>query len=234
MLRILVVGSCGKKKLYNNPEQPTCHDIDTQRDISFWKKRFPKFCAPARDMYIGPQNAELVKAVDLLRTIVDVEVQFIIVSAGFGILQEQDLVPPYDCSFSRMKMVEVRKRSKEQKLWSSIIDVANRGFDLVYLALGKRYFAALGKDALSKLQIPTIMFHGQESDRLIRFPCSAQTVKALSKRDHKIHGVVGFKGDLLRILVTYALQKPNPGNEIMKWKNPRHLKKLIHRLGRLT
>ncbi|MHA2027724.1 MAG: hypothetical protein ACW98U_17660 [Candidatus Thorarchaeota archaeon] len=116
MLRVLVVGSCGKKKLYNDPEQPACHDIDTQRDIYFWKERLPELCAPARDMYIGPQNTELVKAVDLLRTIVNVEVQFNIVSAGFGMLQEQELVPPYDCTFSKMPMAEVRKRSQEQKL----------------------------------------------------------------------------------------------------------------------
>jgi hypothetical protein len=133
-----------------------------------------------------------------------------------------------------MPMAEVRKRSQEQQLKSSIIKIAENGFDLVYLALGKRYFSALGKEALSTLQLPIIVFHGQESDHLIRFPCSSQTVQAFSKRGHKIHGVVGFKGDLLRILVTHALQKSNPVNELEKWKDPRHLKKLVRRLGGLA
>ncbi|MFW9839993.1 MAG: hypothetical protein ACFFES_03750 [Candidatus Thorarchaeota archaeon] len=233
-MRVLVVGSCGKKKLYNEHEQPSCHDIDTKRDIIFWKKRLLDFCLPARDMYTGPQNTELVKAVDLLRTIANIEVQYIIVSAGFGILQEKELIPPYDCSFSSMSMKEVRKRSQEQELQASIFNMVDKGFDLVYLALGKRYLAALGKDTLSKMKVLTIAFDGQESDYLIRLPCSAQTVRAFSKRGHKVHGVVGFKGDLLRILVTHALQTPVPRNEIEKWKDPHHLKKLVHQLGELS
>ena len=233
-MRVLIVGSCGKKKLHNEDEQPVCHDINAHPDIRFWRKRFPKSCAPARDMYIGPQQTELVKAVDLLRTIVDVEVQFIILSAGFGILKERDLVPPYDCSFSTMPMAEVRRRSKELKIQSFIMNIANKEFDFAYLALGKRYFAALGKDVLSGIQKPTVVFHGQEVDNLILLPSSAQTVKTFSQRGHKIHGVVGFKGDLLRILVTHALQKSNPFNEILKWKTPHHIKKLTRQLGGIT
>lgn len=233
-MRVLVVGSCGKKKLYNEHEQPSCSDIDTKQDIAFWKKRLRDFCAPARDMYIGPQNTELVKAVDLLRSIVNVDVQYVVVSAGFGLLQEKELVPPYDCSFSNMSMKEVRIRSQEHKLQTSIISMINTGFDLVYLALGKRYLAALGKDTLSKLKVLTVVFDGQESDLLVRLPCSAQTVKTFSQRGHRIHGVVGFKGDLLRILVTYALQKPDPIKEIEKWKDHHHLKKLVNRLGGLN
>ena len=234
MLRVLVVGSCGKKKLYNDNDQPTCHTIDGKHDISFWRRKLPESCAPARDMYIGPQQTELVKAVDLLRTIAGVEVHFIIVSAGFGILNEQDLVPPYDCSFSTMPMAEVRKRSQEQQLQASILNQTTKGFDLIYFALGKRYLAALGKDTLSELQTPTIVFHGKESDNLVRFPCSSQTVKAFSKQGHKIHGVVGFKGDLLRILVTNILHKPAPSDEIAKWKDPYHLKRMVNVMGGLT
>ncbi|MFW9795137.1 MAG: DUF6884 domain-containing protein [Candidatus Thorarchaeota archaeon] len=233
-MRVLVVGSCGKRKLYNIPEQPACRDINIKHDINHWKRKLLKHLVPARDMYTGHQNTELVKAIDLLRTITNIEVQFCIVSAGFGMLQEQDLIPPYDCSFTNMSMAEVRMKSQELKLQSSIINEIDNGFDFVYLALGKRYFVALEKDALSKIQVPTILFHGPESDLLIRIPSSAQVVKAFSRRGHKIHGVAGFKGDLLRILVNYALQKRDPSNEVGKWKNPHHLKKLVRRLGGLA
>lgn len=232
-MRVLVVGSCGKKKLYDSSRQPTCQCIDELHEINYWKKRFSSKCVPARDMYTGPQSIELVRAVDLLRTIPNVEVQLVIISAGFGMLQEEDLVPPYDCSFSTMKMTEVRKRSNELKLKVSFTQLINNGFDLIYLALGKRYLAALGKDVLSLLQTPTVVFHGRESDRMIRIPCGAETVKAFSKCGQKIHGVVGFKGDLLRVLAQYALEKPNPGNEVGKWTNTNYLRKLVYRLGGL-
>jgi len=182
-------------------------------------------------MYTGPQNTELVGAVDLLRRITSVEVQLVIISAGFGVLQEQDLVPPYDCSFTNMKIAEIRKQSRRLKLKSSFEQMTNKGFDLIYLALGKRYLATLGEEVLSKLETTTVIFHGPESYHLVRIPCSAEIVQAFSKRGHKIHGVVGFKGDLLRILARYALGNSNPSFEVKKWTNPIYLKKLVLKLG---
>jgi hypothetical protein len=233
VVRVLVVGSCGKRKLHNSPKQPKCQDIRARHGIGYWRKRFSKLSTPARDVYTGPQNTELVKAVDLLRTISRVDVHLAIISAGFGILQEHERVPPYDCSFTNMTMRDVRKRSEELELQSSFTDLISKNFDLVYLALGKRYLAALGKDTLSTIQTPTVVFHEQESEYLIRIPCSAQTVNAFSKRGHKIHGIVGFKGDLLRVLARFALEKPNPRNEIRKWGTANYLRKLVNWLGGL-
>jgi hypothetical protein len=185
-------------------------------------------------MYTGPQNSELVKAVDALRTIPNVRVKLVIISAGFGLLEEEELVPPYDCSFTNMKMTEVRKRSNKLRIRDAFARVVNTGFDLVYLALGKRYLASLGKDLHSVLEAPTVTFHGFESDLVVRIPCGAETVKAFSKRGHTIHGVVGFKGDLLRVLAHYALEKPNPEREAKKWINLKYLLSVILRLGGLN
>ncbi|MFX1578765.1 MAG: DUF6884 domain-containing protein [Promethearchaeota archaeon] len=229
-MRILVVGSCGKRKLYSPPDQPKCNDIDGNHDIVYWKQQFPSMCAPARDMYLGPQNKELVKAVDLLRTIDDVEVQLVIISAGFGMLHEEDIVPPYDCSFTTMKIANVRERSSQLQLKEAITQLVETGFDLIYLALGKRYLETIGNDILSTLHTTTISFHGQNTEHLVRISCSAETVKTFSRSGHKIHGVVGFKGDLLRVLVRYALTRRNPENEVRKWKRPTHLRNLIYRL----
>lgn len=232
-MRVLIVGSCCKKKLHNSPKQPKCQDIDSSHGIDYWGQQFSELNAPVRDMYTGPQSTELIKAVDLLRKINSIEVQVVIISAGFGILQEQDLVPPYDCSFAHMKMQQVRKRSKELNLRSSFTSLISKNFDLIYLALGTRYLAALGTDILTTIPTPTIVFNQQESEHLIRIPCSAETVKAFSKRGHKIHGVAGFKGDLLRVLARYAIERPRPYNEVKNWIKPSYLRKLIYQLGGL-
>jgi hypothetical protein len=184
-------------------------------------------------MYTGPQSSELVKAVDLLRTIPGVAVQLVIISAGFGILQEEDLVPPYDCSFTSMKMKKLRKQAKKLQIKDSFIKLMETRFDLIYLALGKRYMAALGEGVVSVLETPTVAFHTQSSDCLIRIPCHTETVKSFSKHGHKIHGVVGFKGDLLRVLAQYALERRNPRNEFKKWADTTYLQQLIYRLGGL-
>ncbi len=232
-MRVLVVGSCGKKKSFDSPKQPTCNDIDEEHDINYWKQQFSSHSVQARDMYTGPQSLELVKAVDLLRTIPSVSVKLVIISAGFGTLEEDDLVPPYDCSFTTMKMVELRKQAEKLQIQDSFIKLMETRFDLIYLAMGKRYMAALGEGVVSKLETPTVAFHSQSSDCLIRLPCHAETVKSFSRRGHKIHGVVGFKGDLLRVLAQYALKRRNPRNEVKKWTDAAYLQKLIYRLGGL-
>ncbi|MFX1606668.1 MAG: hypothetical protein ACFFDD_12270 [Promethearchaeota archaeon] len=232
-MRVLVVGSCGKKKSYDSPKQPTCKDIDEEHDLNYWKQQFSSHCVQARDMYTGPQSRELVKAVDLLRTIPDISVQLVIISAGFGILNEEDLVPPYDCSFTTMRMPELRRQAEKLQIQDSIKNLLKNRFDLIYLALGKRYLLALGRDVVSTLETPTIVFHNQSTDYLIQIPCEAETVKSFSKREYKIHGVVGFKGDLLRILAQYALGRPNPRNEVRKWTDTAYLRELIYSLGGL-
>ena len=112
--------------------------------------------------------------------------------------------------------------------------VIERKFDFIYLALGKRYLNAIGLDVLSMIRAPTVIFHGQSSENLVRVPCAAETVKGFSKHGHKIHGVVGFKGDLLRILANHALEKQSPKNEVRKWANTNHLRKIIYQLGGLN
>lgn len=232
-MRVLVVGSCGKRKFLDDLEQPSCHDIDGEKDINYWKQRFSTKHASARDMYTGHQHKELVKAVDLLRSIPGIEVQLIIISAGFGMLQEEDLIPPYDCSFSTMRIAQVLERAKMLQIREEFINLLENDFDLIYLALGKRYLAALGVDDLSMLKTPTVLFHGHDSTHLIRIPCAAETVKSFSKNGHEIHGVVGFKGDLLRVLAQNALDRRNPRNAVENWAKPAYLRKLILRLGGL-
>jgi hypothetical protein len=232
-VRVLVVGSCGKKKSSNSLKQPACNDIDEERDIAYWRTRLSSDCVRARDLYTGPQNSELVKAVDLLRTIPGVAVELVIISAGFGTLQEEDLVPPYDCSFTSMKMAKLRKHSEKLQIKESFIKLMKKDFDLIYLALGKRYLAALGDDVVSMLETPTVTFHNPSSAYLIRIPCEAETVKSFSRCGHKIHGVVGYKGDLLRVLAQHALGRKNPRNEVRKWTELPYLQELIYRLGGL-
>lgn len=233
-MRVLVIGSCSKRKLHSSPNQPTCHNILSHLKIDRWRQRFSNLCVPARDMYTGPQNTELVKGVDLLRNIPEVEVQLVIVSAGFGILNEYDLVPPYDCSFTKMKMAEVRKRAEDLELRPSFLRLIDHHFDLVYCALGKRYLSALGKDILTNIQTPSIVFHKDRDEHLIRIPCSADTVKAFSNHGHRIHGVVGFKGDLLRILAKHALDQPHPYCVVNNWTKSYYIRNLIHHLSGLV
>ena len=54
-MRILVVGSCGKKKLNLSTESPTCDDLASIDAVRAWRKEDACTTSRVRDMYTGNQ-----------------------------------------------------------------------------------------------------------------------------------------------------------------------------------
>ena len=233
-MRILVVGSCSKKKLNQSVTSPTCKDLASIEDIKTWRE---KSCYPStrvRDLYTGNQNRELVNGVDLLRQIEKTEVKLFVISAGFGLVEEKDTLPPYDCSFSGMKKFQIQERAEWMKIPLDFEELLESEFDLVYLAVGKKYFLTLGEEWKSKSKSTIIGFNQDLPDATgLSVPSAHKIVSAFSRNGHKIHGVTGFKGDLLRILADYALKQKNPYREIISWTHPVYLRDLVMKLGNL-
>jgi hypothetical protein len=112
------------------------------------------------------------------------------------------------------------------------LEIQNSDYDLMYLALGSKYLRALGNDWSSNITKITICFQKKiTSKKVVSLPADALTVKAYSAARHKIHGVAGFKGDLLRILVDYALEQESPLEEIESWTNTEHFYDIFYSLG---
>lgn len=234
VLRILVIGSCGKKKRTSAADEPSCSELLSNDALAVWQKRLSSATVIARDMYTGNQNRELAKGVDLLRTVDEVDVVFVIVSAGFGLVSENELVPPYDCTFSGMGKSEILRRSRMLGINSDINEVAQQGFDIAYLALGKDYLTALGGGWQDSVSGSIVAFSAELSgEKYAILPSGNEAVKSFSSRGHKIHGATGLKGDLLRILAEHALHSPNPYDEILSWSEPLYIRDLIVSLGSL-
>ncbi len=234
-MRICVVGSCGKKKLRHSERAPTCKDLTARDALSLWQQRLAALAVEARDMYVGNQTRELVKGVDALRTIDGVDVDLFIVSAGFGLLAEHEPVPPYDCTFTGMKKQSILFRAKRLRIPDDFEKVCrDTRYDLIYLALGKNYILALGRGWLGSAHGAVVSFDSKLAGRdVVMVPCGNSAVRSFSQQGHKIHGAVGFKGDLLRILVCYALGLADPYDEVSRWSRPAYLQDLIHALGGL-
>ncbi|MHA1924599.1 MAG: DUF6884 domain-containing protein [Candidatus Thorarchaeota archaeon] len=233
-MRILVVGSCGKSKLKTHPDAPTCSDIDSKDAISKWRKHLSSYLTPARELYTGFQSTELLRGVEILRAIDKVEVRLLILSAGFGLLEENEIVPPYECSFSQMSKSKIRERSAVLRIEEDYKKLHETRFDLTYLALGKKYLTALGNDFLSYTRGTVVVFDSKWTDeKAVYVPSGSKAVRAFSIHGFKIHGVVGFKGDLLRILAEHALGHDDQYGEVVAWTEPSYLEELVYSLGGL-
>jgi len=229
-----VVGSCGKKKLNQSTISPTCKDLASLDDIKAWRQKSSYPTIKVRDLYTGYQNQELVKGVDLLRQIEKTEVKLYIISAGFGFVEEKDTLPTYDCSFSGMKKSQIQERAEWLEIPSNFEELLVTGFDLVYLALGEKYFLTLGDEWKSGGNTTIIGFNRNLCEKeMLCIPSAHDIVSSFSRNGHKIHGVTGFKGDLLKILAEYTLKQKNPYRELLAWTHPVYLRDLIMKLGSL-
>lgn len=183
-------------------------------------------------MYVGNQSKQLTSAVDMLRSIKGVQVDYYIVSAGFGLLGEDDIVPPYECTFTGMRKSELMARASMLAIEHNFSEVCRSPHDLSYLALGSEYMTALGNSWREVLTGTLLTFHAATTKAdIVLLPCSGATVKALSSAGHLIHGITGYKGDLLRILIEHALEQSDPSSEISSWANADVIRALFDRLS---
>lgn len=208
IMEILVITSCSKKKAESHINQPSCDEINSKYDRKKYLETFIEKRA-AREMYRGAMNLSINSAVKKLRGFFEVE--YYIVSAGFGLLHEDWEIPPYNCTFSNMTKKAILERAKLLEIpkdYKKILAKTNPS--LMYLALGKDYLLSLGTWD-ENLPCTTIAFSSSNSEEVISFPADYLTVKKVSSQSGvPIHGVVGFKGDLLLILANYLTSQKNP------------------------
>lgn len=203
-------------------------------DVKIWLKKSSSSSTKVRDLYTGNQNRELVKGIDLLRQIENTEVDLSIISAGFGLVEENDTLPTYDCSFSSMKKSKIQERAEWLEIPSDFMKLISSGYHLVYLALGKKYFLTLGDGWVSRCGTTIIGFDNKLSgEKMLCIPSAHEIVSSFSQNGYKIHGITGFKGDLLKILANHALNQMNPYRELLAWTHPIYLRDLIMKLGNL-
>ena len=126
-LRIFVLSSCTAKKKFKRLDI-TCEVIDKfGREKLIEREDLKDMVLPARDMYLGGQHLYTIKAVDILRAIPSIEcVNFYILSAGFGLLEEQTLIPPYECTFGTMSKEDIRHRSKKLRIEEKLLKILEK------------------------------------------------------------------------------------------------------------
>jgi len=158
-LRIFVLSSCTAKKKFKRLDI-TCEVIDKfGREKLIEREDLKDMVLPARDMYLGGQHLYTIKAVDILRAIPSIEcVNFYILSAGFGLLEEQTLIPPYECTFGTMSKEDIRHRSKRLRIEEKLLKILEREkYDIAFFLLGVKYLIAI-EEALKSFPTNTLHY----------------------------------------------------------------------------
>lgn len=216
-MKILVIGNCSARKsleTINLTEQA----LSPRRVKNLLLKHEASKTKPAKELYLGLQNQTLLQAINQLRTINGLIVDHYIVSAGFGLVNENDQLPGYEYTFRGKSKSQIHLRSLALNLETQLAElISTKSYNLIYLALGKDYAHAIGTKWLRNITIPIITFISLPYANKITLLANQKTVEEYSKFV-KVGGTFRFKGDLLALFA----------NSIVKHKQSYdYLRKLI-------
>lgn len=193
MSRILVITSC------------------TSRKVAV----LPGGRVPAARLYAGEQHTRLMAGVDNFRSSPSVRSQghlldVWIVSAGHGLVNEDDEVGTYDATFAGMRRTNLSERTEELGIPQTLRTVLSQSFDLGLLLLGGDYVRAGNLDHRVELGGPMVAFASAETNRLLADVPSLRTVRVGIEDTRRFgSGLVGLKGELARRLLTRLGREPS-------------------------
>ncbi|WP_114579046.1 DUF6884 domain-containing protein [Saliphagus sp. LR7] len=145
-LDVLVIDQCSGSK--NAPDDAPVFDADETLQFSpgdlLARDNVPGIAA--RDLYTGRQQNYVRDAVRRLRSNGH-SVDRYFISAGFGLVAEDDLLPPYEVTFSSMNVSEINERSGKLHIQEDLLRVLEESdYDIVFFTLGKDYYTSIDID----------------------------------------------------------------------------------------
>ncbi|NEU59178.1 DUF6884 domain-containing protein [Halorussus sp. MSC15.2] len=194
-LDILIIDQCSGSK--NTPE--TAPEFDAEETLQFSRtellERDDVPGIAARDLYTGRQQEFVKDAVRRLER-EDHDVRRYFISAGFGLVEETESLPPYEVTFSSMNVSEIRERSAQLRIREDLEQVmAESDYNVVFFTLGKDYYTSIDIDEMVQ-DVPAdrigVVFNrelvDEQFDNIVSVPARTD--------DAEKHGtiVVGLKG----------------------------------------
>ncbi|WP_336361605.1 queuine tRNA-ribosyltransferase tRNA-guanine transglycosylase [Haladaptatus sp. ZSTT2] len=198
-LRILIIDQCSKAK--NTPDETdelTAEEL-ASTSLDAIHADGGHQLTPARDLYAGRQQRYITEAVNKLRTHGD-EVTREFISAGFGLVEETEELPPYNVTFANQKAAEIDASAERLQIQKDVLKRATSEFhDIVFFPLGTDYYRSMGLETvLDRIPESTLVVVFNNEELAAQFP----NVVSISARtpDAKKHGsiVVSLKGTYLQ------------------------------------
>ena len=143
-MKMLVIGSCtGDKNVRDCPSLLTQADFD---DSSLFQRREAELSAwalPARELYTGWQHRYMMNGVDAIRHRFGTSACSVkIVSAGYGLVDEEQRLAPYEATFQGQRPKWIREQANRLGIPSGVRK-AVVGYDVVLFLLGKEYLVSI-------------------------------------------------------------------------------------------
>jgi len=151
----------------------------------------------AADVYLGDQHLRIKRAVELTRA-EGHDVAWHIVSAGLGLIHEDDQIDPYDVTFAGLGKAKIASAAQTLGIPRDFADLVTRKADLIVVALGDDYLHAAGWHAELRLGAFTKLYCSSSMAQRQDHPANCARVGVDNNLARKERcGIIGLKGKLV-------------------------------------
>ena len=145
-MRILILTSCTGEKKFKPDNQLTMADFEKigSKEFKQREKELSAYSLSAEEMYTGQQHIRLMRGLNLMAEASkgDIFIDLKILSAGYGLLNDNAQIVPYELTFNGMKAKELRDWANFLKIPEKVLS-AIEGYHLSIFLLGKEYLKAV-------------------------------------------------------------------------------------------
>ena len=118
---VLIVTPCSASKRHRATDEPSFEDlVDKDRRAAAFE-RLANLALPACEMYAGQHHRAVLKAVDRLRSgWPATRIDIVVVSAGYGIIDEHEFIVPYNATFAGLPSAVAIARTERLRIRSAL------------------------------------------------------------------------------------------------------------------
>jgi hypothetical protein len=139
-MKILVIDQCsGSKEFPDSAESYGAEEID-ESTLEELRTRDETVSIRARDLYTGRQQRYITQAIEQLEVRAGDSVDRYFISAGFGVVDDTEELPPYNVTFNDYPPEEIERRASKLGIERDLLELLDEEYDLVFLALGSEYY----------------------------------------------------------------------------------------------
>lgn len=219
-MKLLILTSCTGEKHVEDSAQLTLDDFRVgAAHVAEREKELAEKLTPAEELYSGQQHVRLMRGIDLIRRQNGTfDLDFEILSAGYGLIPSDRKIAPYEATFQGMKKGELRG-------WAGRLDVAKdfavlmaKKRDLNVILLGDAYLEACGISKETDFTSPTLLFCGGSTAKKLPEHPNLRVVTLSNPEAKRFScGLVALKGEMgARLLHEISSGDSN----IEKWVKP--------------
>jgi hypothetical protein len=216
--KILIITSCTKDKAIPKSVSPQQQlqpdDLWDEKTDDRTKRDFgslEQYRVKAGKLYQGRQHIQLMKGVDILRqafghAVVDVK----IISAGFGLVDEEQPLPPYNATFADQPSAKILTIAQRLGIPQAMNQLVQKEYDCAFFLLGENYLLSIGLPFAHTPSFPCLFLAGPSSHKRIPRRAPYQFVRV--GQDDSVafsYNLVGLKGHLFKLFANQIID-PDP------------------------